>query len=166
MHQAIAYSLVVPPAPHPVCPLLRPALLELLVPGRTATVDSSRPPDPTRAERIAVCEIERAPSAAGTDRVTMAVVVLRSGREGLIGPMAVTGERLSDASVSNREWHPLPALGDGAGRWSETGPYGAVYLFAGSGTRLVHVYYRNTGVSPQQRVEAATLAAREVLATL
>ena len=76
------------------------------------------------------------------------------------------GDRLLTSFVPHHGWQPLAGLGDEAGYRRDPDPYAFLYLTVRVGARLVHVVYRNTMVTPERVLEAAVLAAREVLAKL
>ncbi|GAB4053349.1 hypothetical protein GCM10028775_38460 [Catellatospora paridis] len=152
---------VLPPAPAAVCPLLRPELLALLVPGHgTATQDTDRDDETLSAW----CVVER-PKDDGED-ASLVVGVINVGRAAGADPAARAHRHFVGSFVLNRDRFLLDGLGDEAGYWSELGPAGRLYLTVRAGTRLVHVQYRNTMVGPERSREAAVLAAREVLAKL
>ncbi|GIF95425.1 hypothetical protein [Catellatospora citrea] len=149
---------VMPPVPGQVCPLLRPELVDLVVPGHgVATQETDR----RDAELSTWCVVERA-----DQDVSLAVGVINMGRAAGNDPVALARDRFVGSFVLNRERRLLDGLGDEAGYWRELSPTGSVYVTVRVGARLVHVVYRNTMVTPERVLEAAVLAAREVLARL
>ncbi|WP_144128008.1 hypothetical protein [Catellatospora sichuanensis] len=150
---------VMPPAPALVCPLLRAELLDLVVPGHgTATQETDRQDEKSSAW----CVVKRPTD----DDVSLAVGVINVGRAAGDGPVTRAHDHFITSFVLNRERHLLDGLGDEAGYWRERDPSGHLYLTVRVGARLVHVQYRNTMVAPERVLEAAVLAAREVLAKL
>jgi hypothetical protein len=152
---------IMPPAPGAVCPLLRPELLDLLVPGRDPSTQETDRNDETLS---AWCVVQR-PKADGED-ASLVVGVINVGRADGEDPVTRARRDFYGQFAANRERIMLDGLGDQAGYWSELGPAGRIYLTVRMGARLVHVQYRNTMVGPERSREAAVLAAREVLAKL
>ncbi|MDI1466023.1 hypothetical protein QEZ54_34110, partial [Catellatospora sp. KI3] len=86
------------------------------------------------------------------------------GRRGWDGPQALAANYVSQMRFAGVQRFAVPELGPGACYWF--GQDETVYVVSQLGGWAVTVQYVNLGVSPERRIEAAVLAAREVRAAL
>lgn len=150
-----------PPAPPAVCPLIRSAVFDLLVPARGAlrTGEQNGP-----GLRSNYCLAESVSTTEGA-RAELWVSLGRYGRHEGRGPRCVDRDGL--LTVVNNENHPV-ALGDRAVYFvagdRETGR--RVNFSACFGTYGVLVEYEATGAADTAMVASATTVAQEVLSWL
>ncbi|NYF54484.1 hypothetical protein [Micromonospora purpureochromogenes] len=151
-----------PSAPPSVCGLVRPAVLDILVPGHGAlTAEEAAEPGWSGTS----CRAEGPPNAQGA---SLFVALTRYGRnEEGEGPRCADRPGALTLPV-NRTNHPVP-IGDVGtyffGRGDQPDGH-VVHLSSCLGTYGVYVRYEARGVTAPAIVAAATTVAREVLASL
>ncbi len=144
-----------------ICTLMRPQLLDLLVPGRDGFTAAESPVDYARTVE---CVVSRS-GAQSNDRLQLRVFVAHIGRGEDGAPYEQTVADYRDQIPLAPMSIGLTGLGDQAHYLVET-PYPSTYVVVRSGLYLVSVHYENPMVDPNRLVDGARLAAQEVLSVL
>jgi hypothetical protein len=149
---------VAPPAPAAVCPMIRPDIIDVLVPGHGKPVDESFSDSEAPWMRGTACVVNG--SSAKLD-----ISVMRYGRAAGRDPVQTAHQGM--LRFLNRKAYPVE-LGDEAWYHLEyqNQKLRDIYLMSRVGNLVVQVYYETESVTEEFLVRSATVAAREVLSRL